>query len=93
MPFCINNVYVLNMEIPRGYRVDQLPRSQRVKLEDSSGIFEYLISADDSAIHFRMQLTIQETHYGPGEYQGIRDFFSHIVAKEKEPIVLKKIKP
>ena len=58
MPFCINNIYVLNMDIPRGYRVDQLPKSQRVKLEDSSGIFEYLISADDSAIHFRTQLTI-----------------------------------
>ncbi len=93
MPFCINNVYVLNMDIPRGYRVDQLPRSQLVKLEDSSGIFEYLISADDSAIHFRMQLAIRKTHYSPDEYQGIRDFFSHIVAKEKEPIVFKKINP
>lgn len=93
MPFCINNVYVLEMDIPRGYRVDQLPKSQRVKLEDSSGIFEYLISADDSTIHFRTQLTIRKTNFSLDEYQGIRDFFSLIVAKEKEPIVLKKIKP
>jgi hypothetical protein len=93
MPFCINNSYVLNMDIPRGYRVEQLPQSQRVKLEDSSGIFEYLISADDSTIRFRTQLTIRKTNYPLGEYQGIRDFFSHIVAKEKEPIVLKKINP
>jgi len=93
MPFCIDNVYVLNMDIPRGYRVDQLPQSQRVRLEDSSGIFEYLISADGSAIHFRAQLTIRKTNYPLGEYQGIRDFFSHIVAKEKEPIVFKKINP
>jgi transglutaminase-like putative cysteine protease len=93
MPFCINNSYVLNMDIPRGYRVDQLPQSQRVRLEDSSGIFEYLISADDSTIRFRTQLTIRKTNYSPGEYQGIRDFFSHIVAKEKEPIVLKKVNP
>jgi len=92
MPFCINNIYVLNMDIPRGYRVDQLPQSQRVKLADSSGIFEYLISADDSAIHFRTQLTIRKTNYPLDEYQEIRDFFSLIVAKEKEPIVLKKIK-
>jgi len=73
--------------------VDQLPQSQRVRLEDSSGIFEYLISADGSAIHFRAQLTIRKTNYPLGEYQGIRDFFSHIVAKEKEPIVFKKINP
>ena len=93
MPFCIDNIYVLNMDIPRGYRVDQLPKSQRIRLGDSSGVFEYAISADSGAIHFRMQLQIRKTGYDPDEYPGIRDFFSLIVAKEKEPIVLKKINP
>jgi transglutaminase-like putative cysteine protease len=93
MPFCIDNNYVLNMDIPRGYRVDQLPKSQRVRLSDSGGLFEYLISADSSAIHFRTRLTIRKTNFGLDEYQSIRDFFSLIVAKEKEPIVLKKINP
>jgi hypothetical protein len=73
--------------------VDQLPKSQRVRLSDSGGLFEYLISADSSAIHFRTRLTIRKTNFGLDEYQSIRDFFSLIVAKEKEPIVLKKINP
>ena len=90
MPFCINNVYAMEMQIPKGYRVDQLPKSRRVKLGDSSGVFEYLISAD-STIHFRMRLLIKKTNFGLEQYAGIRDFFSLIVAKEKEPIVLKKI--
>jgi transglutaminase-like putative cysteine protease len=93
MPFGVNNNYVLNMDIPRGYRVDQLPKSERIKLQDSSGFFVYLITADSSAIHFRTQLMIRKTNYNPDEYQAIRDFFSLIVAKEKEPIVLKKINP
>jgi hypothetical protein len=93
MPFCINNVYILNMDIPRGYRVDQLPKSQQIRLQDSSGVFEYLISADSSAIHFRTELQIRKTTYDLDEYQGIRDFFSLIVSKEKEPIVFKKINP
>ncbi len=93
MPFCVDNNYVLNMDIPQGYRVEQLPKSQRIKLEDSSGVFEYLISADSGVIHFRSQLKIRKTGYDLDEYPGIRDFFSLIVAKEKEPIVLKKINP
>jgi hypothetical protein len=91
MPFCIDNSYVLDMEVPRGYRVDQLPKSQRVRLEDSAGLFEYLISQDANGIHFRVRLEINKTNYGLDEYPGIRDFFSLIVSKEKEPIVLKKI--
>jgi hypothetical protein len=93
MPFCIDNVYLLNMDIPRGYRVDQLPKSQQIRLQDSSGVFEYLISADSSAIHFRTELRIRKTTYDLDEYQGIRNFFSLIVSKEKEPIVFKKINP
>ena len=93
MPFCIDNNYVLNMDIPRGYRLDQLPGSERIRLPDSSGVFEYLMSADSSAIHFRTRLTIRKTTYNPDEYAGIRNFFSLIVGKEKEPIVLKKINP
>jgi hypothetical protein len=93
MPYCINNSYFLNMDIPQGYRVDQLPKSQLIRLEDSSGVFDYLIAADSSAIHFRMQLKIRKTGYDLDEYPGIRDFFSLIVGKEKEPIILKKIHP
>jgi hypothetical protein len=93
MPFCVDNNYILNMDIPQGYRVEQLPKSQRIKLEDCSGVFEYLISADSGVIHFRSQLKIRKTGYDLDEYPGIRDFFSLIVAKEKEPIVLKKINP
>jgi hypothetical protein len=90
MPFCIHNDYVLDMDIPKGYRVDQLPKSKRVLMGDN-GMFEYLIKADDSTVHFRVQLTIKKTNFGVEEYAGIREFFSLIVAKEKEPIVLKKI--
>jgi hypothetical protein len=91
MPFCIDNTYVLTMEIPKGYKIDQLPKSQRVRLEDGNGFFEYLIQSDGSIITFRTRLNIKKTNYSVEEYPAIRDFFSFIVNKEKEPIVFKKI--
>jgi hypothetical protein len=91
MPFCIDNSYALKMDIPKGYKVDQLPRSQRIRLEDSTGFFEYLVESDSTTINFRMLLHIKKTYYGLEEYQGLRDFFALIVNKEKEPFVFKKI--
>ncbi len=91
MPYCIDNTYVLNMDIPKGYKVDPLPKSQRVVLEDGIGVFEYLIQSDEKTIQFRTHLQIKKTYFTLGEYPGLRDFFSSIVNKEKEPIVLKKI--
>lgn len=92
MPFCINNSYTLKMDIPKGYAVDQLPKSRRVKLEDDTGLFEYLIESDSTAVSVQLRLQIKKTYYGLEEYQGLKDFFSLIVNKEKESIVFKKIK-
>jgi hypothetical protein len=91
MPFCIDNTYMLNMEVPKGYSVDQLPKSTSVKLEDSTGLFTYDIRSDGKMIRFRTRLQIRKAYYSLDEYQGLRDFFSFIVGKEQEPIVLKKI--
>jgi transglutaminase-like putative cysteine protease len=91
MPYCIDNSYNMTMDIPKGYKVDQLPKSQRVVLEDGAGIFEYLIQSDGKTVEFRTHLQIKKTWFALDEYPGLRDFFSAIVNKEKEPVVLKKI--
>jgi hypothetical protein len=91
MPYRVDNHYVLHMEIPKGYRIEQLPKSARYSLADSSASFEYLIDADEKGISFRARLRLKKTYYPVSEYGGLRDFFSLIVQKEKEPIIFKKI--
>jgi transglutaminase-like putative cysteine protease len=91
MPFCIDNSYVLNMEVPTGYAVDQLPASQRILMDDSSGFFEYKISQDGNTINFHVALRLNKAVYPLEEYAGLRKFFSLIANKEKEQIIFKKI--
>ena len=91
MNYCIDNSYVLHMDIPKGYAIEQLPGSQRITLEDSSGFFEYAISTDAQMISLRVQLKLTKAVYPVEEYAGLRSFFSTITNKEKEPIVFKKI--
>ena len=90
MPYRVDNNYILNMEIPKGYRIDQLPKSARYTLADSSATFEYLVDTSDGGIHFRTRTQLRKTNYAVSEYSALRDFFSLIVQKEKEAIIFKK---
>jgi hypothetical protein len=92
MPYCSNENYILNMDVPTGYKVDELPKSARVTLNDSDGIFEYLIAESDNKIQFRCHVKLNKANYEPDDYQTLRDFFAYVVKKESEQIVFKKVK-
>jgi hypothetical protein len=92
MPYCINEVYVLDMEIPKGYKVDEFPKSTRVKLNDDEGMFEYLISPSATNIRLNCRLIIKKANFDPDDYETLRNFFSIVVKKQAEQVVLKKIK-
>ena len=92
MPFTIDNIYALNMEVPKGYQVDDLPKSVRVKFNEDEGKFEYLISADKDRIQMRCELLLKKANFVNDDYQTLRDFYTFIVKKEAEQIVFKKIK-
>ena len=92
MPYTKKNTYVLNMEIPAGYKVDELPKSVRVMLNEEDGMFEYLISSDGKYLQLKCKLEIKRTRFLNEEYQTLRDFYGYIVKKEAEQVVFKKIK-
>jgi hypothetical protein len=92
MPYLTNELYSLNMEIPEGYVVEELPKSARVKINEDEGMFEYIINKDEKYIQLRCRLSLEKTRYMPEDYQSLRDFFSYVVQKESEQIVFKKKK-
>jgi hypothetical protein len=91
MPFRIDNVYVLHMDIPKGYAIEQLPKSVRITLTDRSGSFEYQLESDGKTIDFQTRLQLKRTNYSIEEYPELRSLYALIVQKEKEPIIFKKI--
>lgn len=92
MPYCSDDTYVMNMEIPQGYTVDELPKSARVKLNENEGMFEYIIAKSGDRIQLRCRVKLEKATYEPDDYQTLRDFFAFVVKKEAEQIVFKKIK-
>lgn len=92
MPYSFDEVFVANIEVPKGYVVDELPKSARVNFNETDGIFEYLLSKSDEYVQFRCRLKLTKANFLPEEYESLRDFFSYVVTKESEQIVFKKKK-
>lgn len=93
MPYPTDEMFVMNMEVPSGYVVDELPKPMRMKLnEEGDGTFEYLIQQQDGRISLRMKLIIKRTYFLPDEYDLLREFFNMVVKKQAEQIVFKKKK-
>jgi Domain of Unknown Function with PDB structure (DUF3858) len=91
IPYKIDETYLLNMDIPTGYQVDELPKSARVAYNGNDGMFEYLIQKSDNSLQMRVHLKFNKAFFPVEEYGTLRDFFAFVVKKESEQIVFKKI--
>lgn len=91
MPYTINENFLLNISIPEGYDVDEMPKQITVRLnEDGDGMFDFRVSKSGGIISLRSSLRLTRAYFLPEEYDMLREFFSHIVKKHNEQIVLKK---
>jgi Domain of Unknown Function with PDB structure (DUF3858)/Domain of Unknown Function with PDB structure (DUF3857) len=90
LPYPIDEVYELTMDIPKGYNVDELPKPVRVNLNATDGFFEYRIQKDEYVIQLRTHINVSQTLFAPEDYQSLRDFFAYVIKKESEQIVFKK---
>lgn len=89
MPFFES--YQLNLTVPDGYKVEELPQSKSFSLQDKSGSFIYSVAMADNNIVFSLRLTINKPIFLPDEYKMLQEFYNLIIAKESEQLVLKKI--
>jgi hypothetical protein len=92
MSYPIDELYVLNMEIPKGYAVDEIPKSAKVAYNGTDGLFEYLIQKTESNVQLRVHLKLNQATFPAEDYNTLRDFFAYVAKKQSEQIVFKKIK-
>ena len=84
--------YSFTMEVPKGYAIDEIPKSANVLLNEDEGLFEYKISVAENLIQLRCKLKFNKATYSADDYQTLRDFYGVVVKKMSEQIVFKKIK-
>jgi len=83
--------YISNIIIPEGYEIEELPESIQFSLPDKSANFIYMVKHQGSTIQLVNQFEIKKSFYTVEEYPSLREFWSMVVSKNNEQIVLKQI--
>ncbi len=93
MPYTLDELIHLTMEVPKGYAVDELPKQTILKFdEEGNSFFEYRITQSKNTITFYNRIKLDKAFYLPEDYSSLREFFSFVVKKQSEQIVFKKVK-
>jgi hypothetical protein len=82
--------YILTLQIPSEYQVEELPKNEKIVLPDGAGSFSVLAVQQDNKIQLTATYVLTKTLFVGEEYYLLKDFIAKIIAKQSEQIVLKK---
>jgi hypothetical protein len=82
---------LVNFTIPQGYTVSNMPANINMRLPGDIGSFVCNSAFSEGKISISYKLKINRSLILQTEYADLREFYNQIVAKEAEPIVLKKL--
>jgi hypothetical protein len=78
----------VNVKLPAGFDVDELP--DPVKLETAFGSYSTSYLVRDGQLQFKRTFTQRAATIPPADYAAVRTFFERIRAAEQSPVVLAK---
>lgn len=88
-PWMINAI--IEIKLPENYAIESMPKSGVFQNADKSAKFTFVSEAlGPDKIKVSSLIYINKARFVVEEYQGIKELFSHIVAKHAEQVVLKK---
>ncbi|WKN30373.1 transglutaminase domain-containing protein [Porifericola rhodea] len=83
-------MYMLNLQLPEGYEVEELPEAISVVLPENSAHFTYQAKQMGNIIQLVSKLEINKSRFLAQEYTHLREFYNIIVSKQAEQLVLRK---
>lgn len=89
--FPINNKYRINLTIPEGHTIENLPKPAKVNMENNYGNFSYSISSSANQVQILLELNINASIVPPEDYETIKEFYKLFIEKNNEKIILKKV--
>ncbi|TNJ46176.1 transglutaminase domain-containing protein [Tamlana fucoidanivorans] len=88
-PFQTSFRIIINL--PEGYKIESLPEKGAFSLPENLGIFQYNVVGMKNQIQVTIKSRINSSIIGSEYYVALKTFFSEIVNKEAEQIVLTKV--
>lgn len=83
--------YQFSISLPEGYRVESFPEPEAFKMADNLGLFSYNITNTDNTLQVIVSSKINSSIIAPQYYEALKSYFSMIVKKEADQVVLTRI--
>ena len=95
LPIEFNYPYIYQenctLTIPGNYKVEEIPKTIKIILDDNKGKCIYQVLQDGNKIQLNYRFELNQIVFPQTDYTAIRDFYGQVVTKNLEMIVLKKI--
>lgn len=88
--FCKDYKYVHIFQLPDGYEIAEIPSAITIMLPEKKARFNYNITVNGNTVQLNSQFEINSVIFTETEYQLLRAFYTQVIAKEAEYIMLKK---
>lgn len=86
----MDETYVCTFTVPEGYQAEELPKGVILSLPDNGGKFTYMTAMNGNQIQVSSRITLKKPVFYAEEYNLLKEFYTQIVNKHAEQIVLKK---
>ncbi len=83
--------YTISIKIPDGYEVESMPESIVLEFEENMLAYKYQLKRQGNSIQISQTFTINSSIIQSSLYSFVKVFFTKVVEKDNEQVVLKKI--
>jgi hypothetical protein len=77
-----------SIRLPKGYKVESLPRNIRMIMPDTSIVMERIMQLDDRQLNFRMSILIKSPIYPAEDYPNLKEFYKKMFAALNEELIV-----
>ncbi|MEM9888547.1 MAG: DUF3857 domain-containing protein [Bacteroidota bacterium] len=86
----INERIIVNVAVPEGYAVEDMPEPVNLTLADGAGKFLFSTSQPkEDMVQIVMNVQVKKLMFLPEEYAAVKNFFDIVAEKQQEQIVLR----
>lgn len=84
-------VYSFVFAIPKGYKVEEIPKGAKMTFSENGLIFEYFTEATAETVKITIRRSIRQPYISVDNYADLQQFYGNMVSKLEEQVVLTKI--
>lgn len=86
--FSVTHYYKFTVD--ESFIIDEVPKAQSIALPNNAGKLLYNVTENANEVTVTCRYQIKKTEFSPDEYPYIREFYSQLVEKQGEQIVLRR---